>query len=122
MSQQDTYALGVLGGLYESLQALNAALCAGDGSTVFAVVERLNGFALEAEALTVEDLDADGRKLAQQMARRIREMNEINRSICQGNMRVLQNGLENLEAISTDYQPDGVLTSHLLAVGVNLSA
>lgn len=121
MSQQGTNVLGVLGRLYEALQALNAALCSGDGRVVFTLVERLNSLNAESDALRFDELDEESANLARLLARRIREMNEINQSICQGNLRILQNWTENLDAIEGGY--DAVGDRRVLApVGVNLSA
>lgn len=115
-------ALGLLGNLYESLQSLNAALCTGDGRTIFTLVDKLNSLTQESEAVKYEDLDEESRNLAQLMARRIREMNEINQSICSGNMRVLQNWSANLNSLEGGYKSNGELRAQLAPLGVNLSA
>lgn len=121
MSQQGSHVLGLLGSLYEALQTLNAALCAGDGRTVFALVDRLNSLSADSESIRVDELDAESQNLVRLMARRIREMNEINQSICQGNLRILSNWTENLDAIEGGYDAAG---GHrvLAPAGVNLSA
>ena len=115
-------ALGLLGNLYESLQSLNAALCTGDGRTIFSLVEKLNSLTQESEAVRYEVLDEESRNLAQMLARRIREMNEINQSICHGNMRVLQNWSASLNALEGGYQADGGLRAPIAPLGVNISA
>jgi len=121
MSQQGSRVLGLLGSLYEALQTLNAALCAGDGRSVFALVDKLNMLSADSEGINVDELDPESQNLARLMARRIREMNEINQSICQGNLRILQNWTENLDAIEGGYDASG--DRRVLApAGVNLSA
>jgi hypothetical protein len=115
-------ALGLLGNLYESLQSLNAALCTGDGRSIFTLVEKLNSLTQESEALSYEELDEESRNLAQLMARRIREMNEINQSICHGNMRVLQNWSSSLNSLESGYKADGALRAPIAPLGVNISA
>jgi hypothetical protein len=115
-------ALGLLGNLYESLQSLNAALCTGDGRAIFTLVDKLNSLTQESEAVSYEDLDDESRNLAKLMARRIREMNEINQSICHGNMRVLQNWSSSLNSLESGYQADGGLRAPMAPLGVNISA
>lgn len=121
MSQQGSRVLTILGSLYEALQSLNAALCSGDGRTVFTLVERLNSLSVDSDSIRYDELDPESQNLARLMARRIREMNEINQSICQGNLRILQNWTENLDAIEGGYDACG--DRRVLApAGVNLSA
>jgi hypothetical protein len=119
-STGDSDPLAFLQKLYSALQLLNRKLVTASASGTLAAVHDIGEVLPAAKNLKIEQIPADQLAEARDLVRRIMHLQECNRSICNGGLKIIRSFAESIGQ-GPSYDESGNMNDALLR-DLNLSA
>ena len=106
--------------LYESLQLLNRKLVTASASGTLEAVQDIGEILPAASTFKIEQISAGEMKEARDLVRRIMQLQESNRSICNGGLKIIRTFAESI-GHSSSYDESGSMRDSVLQ-DLNISA
>jgi flagellar motor switch protein FliG len=120
MENKNNNVLAMLEQLYVSLQLLNRKLVTARASGIMQAVVEINDLLPNAASFNIGHLSEEDARKAREIVRRIQVLQELNRSVCNGGLRIISE-LAGQSLHTTAYNENGKLNEAILE-DVNLSA
>lgn len=120
MDDRSENILSLLEQLYVALQLLNRKLVTARASGIMLAVGEINDLLPRTTGLDLTGLSTEDARKAREIARRIQVLQQLNRSVCNGGLRIIRD-LAGQAAQPSAYDATGKLNEVVLE-DVNLSA